>query len=119
MDEELKEKWIAALRSGKYEQGKEKLHCDGKFCCLGVLADIVKPEQYDGHHFSYIEEETGEEGLPKDEEFPDWFLRKIKMHPSEQRILMSLNDGYNWNDCNPERRSHTFAEIADYIEANL
>ena len=32
------EKWDAALRSGKYEQGVLSLETkDGKYCCLGVL----------------------------------------------------------------------------------
>jgi hypothetical protein len=31
-------KWIAALRSGKYEQTVGKLHDSGGYCCLGVAA---------------------------------------------------------------------------------
>lgn len=32
---------VAALRSGKYEQGQDTLRTgDGKFCCLGVACDI-------------------------------------------------------------------------------
>jgi hypothetical protein len=39
---EWKEKWIAALESGKYEQGRDRLRRnDDTFCCLGVLCDIV------------------------------------------------------------------------------
>ena len=34
-------KWVKALRSGKYAQGKRLLrNGDGEFCCLGVLCDI-------------------------------------------------------------------------------
>ena len=32
--------WIAALRSGAYEQGTEWLEKDGKFCCLGVACNL-------------------------------------------------------------------------------
>ena len=32
--------WIAALRSGKYKQGRQLLCSKGHFCCLGVLADV-------------------------------------------------------------------------------
>lgn len=41
MDPEAKKRWVAALRSGKYKQGTKQL-CDfrGRFCCLGVYADI-------------------------------------------------------------------------------
>lgn len=40
MNEKIKQQWIAALRSGKYEQGQSKLKSGNKFCCLGVLCDI-------------------------------------------------------------------------------
>ena len=34
-------KWVEALRSGKYEQGKRRLkQRDSGHCCLGVLCDI-------------------------------------------------------------------------------
>ena len=36
-------KWIKALRSGKYKQGRRLLRTtDDKFCCLGVLCDVMK-----------------------------------------------------------------------------
>lgn len=41
MDQEVKAKWVAALRSGEYPQGKGALNRDGKFCCLGVLCDVL------------------------------------------------------------------------------
>ena len=45
MDAKLKEKWVAALRSGKYKQGVGSLKRksdtgEEQFCCLGVLCDI-------------------------------------------------------------------------------
>jgi hypothetical protein len=44
--QEIKDKWLAALKSGKYTQGYTELVtelADGKkaFCCIGVLADIT------------------------------------------------------------------------------
>ena len=41
-------RWIKALRSGKFTQGKEKLHSlDGAMCCLGVACNIfgMKPKK--------------------------------------------------------------------------
>ena len=35
-----KEALVAALRSGKYEQGKDWLRKGDAFCCLGVACDI-------------------------------------------------------------------------------
>jgi hypothetical protein len=45
MNQEIKTKWINALRSGDYEQGQGALkNPDGQYCCLGVLCDL-----YDKH----------------------------------------------------------------------
>jgi hypothetical protein len=41
MNPEWKEKWITALRSGEYQQGKGSLRNSyNQFCCLGVFCDI-------------------------------------------------------------------------------
>lgn len=40
MDNAVKQRWLKALRSGDYEQGKNHLCYNDKYCCLGVLADI-------------------------------------------------------------------------------
>lgn len=46
----IKELWVAALRSGKYKQGKGLLRNDkDEFCCWGVLCDLAAkehPEQF-------------------------------------------------------------------------
>lgn len=42
MKTELKQKWLDALRSGKYKQGKGLLRDRNDcFCCLGVLCDVA------------------------------------------------------------------------------
>ena len=38
LDKKIKEKWVKALRSGDYKQGKKRLTHAGRYCCLGVLA---------------------------------------------------------------------------------
>ena len=66
MNKKIKAKWIAALRSGKYIQGRRRLRISGymgadKFCCLGVLCNLhaeahpriaqaqTSPREYLGH----------------------------------------------------------------------
>ena len=45
MKPDIKEKWVTALRSGDYKQGKGRLRTvEGHFCCLGVLCDIWAKE---------------------------------------------------------------------------
>lgn len=41
MPQELKTKWIEALESGEYTQGKGALCDEGSYCCLGVLQHVV------------------------------------------------------------------------------
>lgn len=41
MNPEAKALWIDALLNGKRQQGRGALNRDGKFCCLGVLCDIL------------------------------------------------------------------------------
>lgn len=46
MDQEVKRRWVEALRSGEYTQGWGHLgkHWEGKkaqYCCLGVLCEVA------------------------------------------------------------------------------
>lgn len=45
MNQEIKQKWVAALNSGEYEQGQFALTQHGSFCCLGVLCDLYIKDQ--------------------------------------------------------------------------
>ena len=49
MNKDIRDRWIAALRSGKYKRGAGMLRRksqDGRdgFCCLGVLCDVYDPD---------------------------------------------------------------------------
>ncbi len=47
MNKEIKQKWVEALRSGEYKQGKGTLRTNNNlFCCLGVLCDILSPDKW-------------------------------------------------------------------------
>lgn len=57
MNPEIKEKWLTALRSGDYAQGKGwlcKVEEDGSkaYCCLGVLTDLYLKETGQKWEFS-------------------------------------------------------------------
>jgi hypothetical protein len=46
MNEQIKQKWVEALTSGEYKQGRNCLNDGfGGFCCLGVLSDLYAKEQ--------------------------------------------------------------------------
>lgn len=46
MREDIKQRWVAALRSGKYCQTRGYLRSPfgEKYCCLGVLTDIAEKD---------------------------------------------------------------------------
>lgn len=37
-----RDRWVEALRSGEYQQGPGFLKRNGRYCCLGVLAEIER-----------------------------------------------------------------------------
>lgn len=41
MDKNTADKWLAALRSGEYKQTRGKLEAKGRYCCLGVLQQVI------------------------------------------------------------------------------
>lgn len=91
MDQELKSKWIAALRSGKFKQGEGALCRDGAYCCLGVLCEVAG----------------------RDDDWREWSLNPFMngaygMSYEEAAEYANMNDG-----------GKSFAEIADHIGANL
>ena len=108
MDAQLKEKWIAALRSGDYEQGANYLKRGNNYCCLGVLCDVIGgPEVWEetallstckcslsGESTQSLSVET---------------LRSIELDPDHEETLIEMNDD----------RDASFDEIADWIEENL
>jgi hypothetical protein len=44
MKADIKTKWVAALRSGDYQQTDAVLRLDSHYCCLGVLCDLYSRE---------------------------------------------------------------------------
>jgi len=124
MDKELRDKWVEALRSGKYKQGKAKLaekNTDGSFsyCCLGVLCDvanlkyivdkasgtngIIEAKAYyinDERHRSFA-------FLPLDPRFQNIWENVMSCDSMEQHLITMNDEG------------STFEEIADWIEKNV
>lgn len=45
MNQQIKARWVEALRSGKYGQTSSYLYDSQGFCCLGVLCDLYNQEQ--------------------------------------------------------------------------
>lgn len=103
MDAELKAKWIDALRSGEFSQCRQFMHYDGGYCCLGVLAKVQgKDEQWLKQNGGSISPY-----LSRENDWPTWPALETA------RRLADMNDGRGGFS------AHDFAQIADYIDANL
>ena len=83
MDAKIKRKWVKALMSGEYRQGKGQLYRRGRFCCLGVLAHC------NGVPTAKIAE-GGNELLGSDADFND--LPTFEVSEKVQTELATLND---------------------------
>jgi hypothetical protein len=126
MNPEIKTRWIEALRSGDYKQGKSILHniYTDEFCCLGVLCDIVRDEvpglEVEQHRAS--ESFDGSEGYPPESvcnyvgiETGGGFRVHLKEEDNVQGLTSETVDVYYLNDA----LSWDFERIADSIERDL
>lgn len=100
MNAELKKKWLEALRSGEIKQVQGYLKTDFGMCCLGVLCEVsgIGEWHMTGSLYAYM----NATGYP-----PEQVSQLAGFHNNEEMFLAARNDD-GW----------TFAEIADYIEAN-
>lgn len=100
MDQELKMKWISALRSGTIQQAKGRLKAaPDRMCCLGVLRHVDNPNN----------RKTNGNGLLSDDD-----IQRLGLTLGVVKRLAVMNDGSFDGD-----RRHSFDEIAEHIEANL
>jgi hypothetical protein len=113
MNPQIKQKWVDALRSGKYQQTQRRLHDENGFCCLGVLCDLYGKEnnvEWDltnnGHNVYVFQDMVA--CLPVSvKEWAD--LEYYNPRVDDQTdSLIGLNDN-----------GSTFNEIADVIEKQL
>lgn len=106
LPKKFKEKWLTALRSGKYKQGEGDMLTKGKndtFCCLGVGCKVI------GLSIKQI----NNNGFPTDEinRMPNYFAHERNVNWQEQ--LAYMNDGVNGI------KKKSFKQIANWIEKNL
>ena len=125
MKQEIKEQWVAALRSGEYEQGQRALAKDGKFCCLGVLCELAWKAggvtvKDSSESSGYVYYDGDSSTLPSTvQEWAGLNDANPAVTVGYERIsLAELNDGGE----RPEDwlgDPYSFAQIADLIDAQL
>lgn len=124
MDKKTKKQWVAALRSGEYKQGSGKLRQQAvddngdytaakqEFCCLGVLCDLVEPNQWMQKEHSWA---NGRSGNPDDTGMPrDGLQKKLGLDKPASRSNGSNTIAEKLAQLNDD--GHTFEEIANWIE---
>lgn len=100
MKKEIKDLWVAALRSGDYAQGANALRTQDVFCCLGVLCDLSGKTYAHSDLF-----------LPYDVlRWAGLFSNSPRvLYQGSSRALVYLND----------KLGLTFNQIADLIEEQM
>jgi len=103
MNKNWADRWVDALRSGKYQQTTGTLHNGKGYCCLGVLCDVVGEE--------FVRVGTFYLCLGSKATLPDNICKMVDLkydlgeYDWGQHSLASDNDG-----------GATFEEIANFIE---
>ena len=103
---EFKARWVAALRSGKYEQGQKGLKVDNTFCCMGVACDLIDPTRWTAEGQCWDFEGEGE---PFDFGGIATTSNPGIVDRDSENKLVNMNDVVG----------RDFNFIADWIEANL
>lgn len=113
MNQQIKQKWVEALRSGEYKQTQGRLRNHDGFCCLGVLCDVLFPEDWkftlgrcSHNDYSHV--------------LPPKVLREAGLQESNPIVIgYSLSAHHDSSLASYNDEGKTFEEIANIIEKRL
>lgn len=120
MNEQVKAKWVAALRSGEFQQGKHALRSNEGYCCLGVLCELHRREfggnwlQRAGGGWFYLDRSSF---LPA--EVLEWAGLEHSWPKVEIDGDTASLDSHNDGSSGYNTRRKSFEEIAKAIEEQL
>lgn len=118
MNKGIKKKWVKALRSGNYEQGKELLRTlDNKYCCLGVLCDLYTQEDV-GKSNNWKETANGFTINQESQVLPDP-VREWSEIWHEDPILDTKTKGKSVITYLNDEVNYSFKQLANLIEEQL
>lgn len=116
MKKSIAKKWVKELRSGRYEQGIEKLvDHDDRFCCLGVLCNMA----VDAGIGEWVRGSVGWVFKTESDVDGDVLPLEVRKWAGMDSCGGMLNDGTldTLTDLNDKGKS--FKELADIIEENV
>lgn len=109
MKKDVAEKWVAALRSGLYKQGRNALKSKDGYCCLGVLCDISGVDTFDTDEFG------DEYYLGHCSNLPDQVVQYAGVRGKDP---LPIEGSLGFSLANLNDRGDTFEQIATVIEKN-
>ena len=92
-----RKKWVAALRSGKFKQGKKQLKANNKFCCLGVACELFKDDVSgkwttpDSYLVNLYPEENKIKFFSIGDDKDDWEYSDEGFWPAQVRDLLGID----------------------------
>lgn len=116
MLKKYKKRWLEALRGDEYKQGKGKLKMtngEAKFCCLGVLCDIVQEDMgiaWTEHKGAYPDSPT----LHLFDGGMHYLPYQVSQYVGIDQTLYPINKLASLND-----EGETFEFIANVIEKEM
>jgi len=126
MNPKIKAEWVAALRSGQYQQSEGALRdANDKYCCLGVLCEIARKHEVDlivtGPHDDY------EDGFSNnwvydgtDELLPDAVVEWAELDSDNPEVQVGVDGERVWEGlANVNDRGTPFPAIAEMIDNSL
>lgn len=127
MKKKIADKWIAALKSKKFKQGRWRLKTPDGYCCLGVLCEIAKEEgvvneiviqDKTGIYSGYIEktDDQSAQGRGAFHALSDHLMEWSGMKHNMGKVVMDGEEKFlaNFNDYD----NYSFEQIAEVIEKN-
>lgn len=120
MNDEVKQLWVAALRSGKYEQTHNRLRVNDKYCCLGVLCEVAIKQGLDLDRVQSSTDSATWLYDGYDGYLPPKVLDWAGLPDRNPEVEIKVGDNYRTSlaDAN-DNLEYDFNQIADLIEANL
>lgn len=113
MNKVIRQKWIDALRSGEYKQGKGRLrNSENEFCCLGVLCDLAAKEGVVKEVAGFDEFYYDGGSLTPPPSVKEWAESDLECLDID--YTMGVEGHYT--ELNDDEHGLTFDQIADLIE---
>jgi hypothetical protein len=112
MNKDVADKWVAALRSGKYEQTIETLQDKNGFCCLGVLCKVGEDNSV--NVLKYTNGLLDGDSLDSQKDIINW----SGMRSDLGELSFTIDDDFTELAELNDSSDYGFNKIADIIEVN-